>query len=130
MILLDTDVCIELLRGNVKVIAHRKRSAEQTAISFMTVGELLYGAAKSSYPEKNQRLVEEFILTIMIIQSTMSIMQKFGSLKAELDRQGQLITDADLFIAATALTHCTTLVTGNTKHFQRIEALHTQNWIR
>ena len=47
MILLDTDICIELLRGNAKVIDKRQGYDEKVAISFMSVAELFYGAEKS-----------------------------------------------------------------------------------
>ena len=48
MILMDTDICIELLRGNVNVIEKRLDHDEKVAISFMTVAELFYGAEKSN----------------------------------------------------------------------------------
>jgi len=52
----------------------------------------------------------------------------FGNLKALLEKQGMIIDDADLFIAACALTTGVILVTNNTKHFKRINGLQLQNW--
>ena len=46
----------------------------------------------------------------------------------KLYRQGQLITDADILIAATALVHNLTLVTENVAHFQRIIELRLESW--
>jgi tRNA(fMet)-specific endonuclease VapC len=130
MILLDTDVCIELLRGNKKVIQKRKEEDDSIAISFMTLAELFYGAEKSSNPIKNRILVEEFVLTVSIIQSDYSIMRKYAQLKAHLETKGVPLTDADLFIAATTLTKCNKMITGNIKHYNRIDELRIENWIR
>jgi tRNA(fMet)-specific endonuclease VapC len=130
MILLDTDVCIEILRGNTKVLEHLSLAQETACISFMTVAELYYGAEKSNQVEKNKTNIERFLLATVVWESTIHILKKFGELKAKLDKTGNLIEDADLFIAATSLTHCKYLVTGNVKHYQRIPELEIRNWIR
>ncbi len=130
MILLDTDVCISLLRGNQTVIAHRKKFTDQIAVSFMTVAELYYGAEKSANLLKNRTVVEQFLLTVRIVNSNKAIMKRFGRLKAYLENQGSPLDDADLFIAATALETCNLLVTGNIKHFNRIDELKIDNWLK
>ncbi|MDH4200671.1 MAG: type II toxin-antitoxin system VapC family toxin [Spirochaetia bacterium] len=130
MILLDTDVCIEILRKNITVLNARQRHDEDVGISFVTVGELYYGAQKSSNPEKNMNLVEEFLITINVIHSNHEIMKKFGILKAHLKIHNQLIPDADILIASTAFTTAQKLVTGNIKHFQRFPDLIIEDWIR
>lgn len=130
MILLDTDVCVELLRGNRKVIEHRERESDSIAVSFMTVAELYYGAAKSGRTAKNSTLVDEFLLTVTILQSSVSVARRYGTLKSSLQRAGLSIEDADLFIAATCLEFCDKLVTGNIRHYGRIEELRIENWLR
>lgn len=130
MILLDTDICVELLRGNQRILETRRRTAEAVAISFMTVGELFYGAAKSANSVKNTALVEEFILSVQIIDAGAAVMKKFGLLKADLVKQGIVLSDADIMIAASSLAHCDKLITGNTVHFSRFEELKIENWIR
>ena len=130
MILLDTDICIELLRGNAKVIDKRQGYEEKVAISFMSVAELFYGAEKSDNSGKNSRLIEELLLTIEIIHSDMEIFRKFGELKAILGSAGNILADADILIAATTLAKCNMLITGNVNHFRRIEELRIENWIR
>ena len=130
MILLDTDICIELLRGNPKVIDKRQGYEEKIAISFMSVAELFYGAEKSNFAVKNIRLIEEFLLTIEVINSDIEILKKFGEIKAKLVSAGNILADADIFIAATTLSKCNMLITGNLNHFRRIEELKLENWIR
>ena len=97
---------------------------------FMTVAELFYGAEKSNYKPKNLGLVEEFILSIDVINTDFDILRKFGELKAKLSDQHLLLPDADILTAATALTKCTKLITGNVKHFSRFDALVIENWAR
>ncbi len=130
MIFLDTDVCIELLRGNQRVIQNARLYREKFGLSFMCVAELYYGAQNSAYPTDNKLLVDRFLLTLSVVHTDPEILMKFGDLKSRLKKQETLIPDADLFIASTALVKGQLLVTGNTKHFQRIEGLKIENWIR
>jgi tRNA(fMet)-specific endonuclease VapC len=130
VILLDTDICIELLRGNANVIEKRKGYDEKVAISFMSVAELFYGAENSDNAGENTRLIEDFLLTIEVIHSDIDILIKFGELKAILGSAGNILADADIFIAATTLAKCNMLITGNINHFRRIEELRLEIWIR
>lgn len=130
MILLDTDVCIEMLRGNRSVIDKRHEYDEEIALSFMSAAELFYGAEKSSQRKKNINLVEELLITVEIIHTNIDVLKRFGELKAALTQSGEILPDADIFIAATALTHCSMLVSGNVNHFRRIAELRIENWIR
>jgi tRNA(fMet)-specific endonuclease VapC len=130
VILIDTDICVELLRGNQRVVEQRARSFDTAVIAAITVGELFYGAQKSSRPVANRHAVEQFILTVPIIHTTLPILRAFGQWKADLERQGTPLPDADVLIAVTALDCCTQLVTGNTEHFARFSGLRLENWLR
>ncbi|MBD3386205.1 PIN domain-containing protein [candidate division KSB1 bacterium] len=130
MILLDTDTCVEILHGNQNVIDKRLESDDRVAVSFMTVGELYYGAAKSKHRLRNKHVVDEFILSIDVINTDLDILQRFGEIKAGLIAMRHPLADADILIAATCLSKCDRLVTGNVKHFERIEGLTIENWIR
>ena len=130
MILLDTDACIELLRGNRNVIEKRQTYEEAIAISFMSVAELFYGAEKSDHRNENMNLIHEFLYTVEVVHSDLEIVKKFGEIKSLLGKAGNILADADIFIAATAITKCSMLITGNIRHFQRIEALRVENWMR
>lgn len=129
MIILDTDVCVHILRGNLAVIEERQKYSGQAAVSFMTAAELFYGAEKSAKPGKNKTLVDQFLLSVATVESDRNIARRFGSLKASLEGDGLPLADADLLIAATALERADLLVTGNIKHFSRIEGLSLANWI-
>jgi tRNA(fMet)-specific endonuclease VapC len=130
VILLDTDICIEILRGNQRVIERREKYLGEMAISFVTVAELYYGVENSQNPTENRVLVDRFILGTLIVHSDLSILKRFGELKSRLKKRNILIPDADLFIGATSLEKSEALVTGNARHFERIEGLTIKNWIK
>ncbi|MBN1410912.1 MAG: type II toxin-antitoxin system VapC family toxin [Spirochaetales bacterium] len=130
MILIDTDVCIEILRGNRQIMNRRREYGGNVAVSFMTAGELFYGAGKSGHSAVNRHLVTEFLLVTEIIESDIDIMRRFGIIKAELKTRNEMLPDADIIIGATALEKCEKLITGNTGHFNRIPGLKVENWIR
>jgi tRNA(fMet)-specific endonuclease VapC len=56
--------------------------------------------------------------------------QVFGIAKSLLERQGQRLADADVFIGAIAAAQGATVVTGNRQHYERIRALTIENWIQ
>ena len=128
MIIFDTDVCIDLLRGNRNILLRREESDETVGVSFMTVAELYYGAEKSDNPSRNHTAVEQFLLSLEVIQSDTQILKRFGRLKAGLENDGVPLADADALIAATTLEKGTRLITSNTKHFERISELRIENW--
>ncbi len=130
MILFDTDTCIGILRGYESVLSRRRIFNDEIAVSFMTVAEFYYGAEKSSSPGKNYQLIEQFLLSVITINTSKAILKEFGKLKAFLENQGNSLADADLLIAATCLTKCDLLVTGNTKHYNGISGLRLDNWLR
>ncbi|MFA6291144.1 MAG: PIN domain-containing protein [Victivallales bacterium] len=129
MILIDTDICIELLRGNSKVLSHMQRNSGNIAVSFITAGELYYGAFNSSDPKSNLRLIKYFLETLIVIQSDNGIMEKFGELKAKLREKGLMLPDADIIVASTCSQKCSRLITGNIKHYNRFESIKLENWI-
>jgi predicted nucleic acid-binding protein len=129
VILVDTDVCIELLKGNKNVLSRRQALDDDIAVSFMTVGELYYGAGKSRNEKANSLVVEKFLLSVVVIESTGSIMRRFGAIKAALNGMGRKKEDADILVAACALEECDTLITGNLRHYRDIEGLVLEDWI-
>jgi len=130
MILFDTDICIEILRGNKKIIQKRSEYSGEVSVSFMTVAELYYGAENSQHPTENKLLVDKFLLTVDIIHTDIPILKRFGGIKSALKQRKTPLPDADLFIGSTALETSEALITGNTKHFEKMPGLKIENWIR
>jgi len=128
--LLDTDTCVFWLRGHVPVRDHLAAAGpEETAISVITLAELRYGAACSARPANNHQAIDGFISVLTILGVDSDIARVFGEIKAQLRKEGMLLEDVDLLIAATARVQGLTLVTNNQDHFGRISSLHLDNWV-
>ncbi len=130
MRVLDTDVCVELLRGNAKIIERRAEIDVPVVTTWMTAAELYYGAERSSAPTKNRRLVARFLETLPVVETTSRAARQFGVIKSVLERLGQRLADPDLIIAALCLAHDGILVTGNLRHFGRVPGLQVETWTR
>lgn len=128
--LLDTNTCIYWLKGNEDIEEKAwKVGLSKISISFVTLSELYYGAYKSRRVEQNLANIGILKSKLSLMDSNASICDVFGKLKAMLEKDGEIIDDADLFIAACAVDINATLVTNNEKHFKRIKELKVQNWI-
>lgn len=129
MYLLDTDTIIYSLMGIPAIVENmRAHAADPKAISVITYGELVYGAEKSQKISQNLAKVHRIREIFPVIELSCSIMDTFGSLKAELGRNGEVVDDFDLIIAATAITMGYSVVSNNEKHFSKIHDLSLENW--
>ena len=125
--LLDTCICIALLRKNPSVIQRlREVGTHNCKISDITLAELYFGAFKSG-KEKHFNDVSE--ISKLFKKFPIQYMRKYGEIRWELERQGLRIGDMDMFIAATAIEEELILVTDNIKHFSRIPGLKVENWM-
>ncbi|CAN5795578.1 type II toxin-antitoxin system VapC family toxin [soil metagenome] len=126
--LFDTDAVSEVLRPKpLPAFLEWLRSVqrEDQFISAVTVGELYHGAYRSAARERHLANIEERVLpAVTILPYDGSVARVFGQLRADLERAGTRLDDADLQIASTALHHGLELVTGNVRHFQRVPGLH------
>ena len=130
MKLLDSDTCIGILRGRSEVLDRRAGEANEVVTTWVTASELFYGAAKSAKPDANAALVVRFLNTLPVLAPDLASARLFGEVKARLATAGQIVADADLFIASVALSRGATLVTGNRKHYERISGLVLEDWLR
>ncbi len=101
---LDTDIVIEALRGNDKVIKKMNDLPIETSICItgLTVYELYKGVFSIGERRREQE-VEEFIDQAEVLQLDAYIEKKAGEIYADLRKKGELISDADILIAATVL---------------------------
>lgn len=128
MIILDTDHCIDILRGRQEVIVARRSVYEEVATTIITACELYFGAAKSNKPLENKRAVDAFLRTLRVIDMDIYAAQFFGIFKAELETAGQPLADADLMIGSIARANSASVATGNKRHFERMTSLKLINW--
>ena len=123
MILLDTNVCIRILRRNPEAMRLYLENVGSVLLPAMAVAELYFGAKRSADPVRGRSIVDEFVEVVPVVHTNRDILRTFGDLKAILAAKGELVGDADTLIAATALTLDVPVATGNVKHFERFPGL-------
>ena len=129
MYLLDTDTLIYFLKGHETVVQKFKASANSPkAISIVTYGELVYGARKSERMPENLAKVYRLAELYPVIDITRAVMDSFGEIKASLSSSGITVDDFDLQIGCTALMLNYTVVSNNTRPFEKIPGLKLANW--
>ena len=97
MYLLDTDTLIYSLKGHKNVVENFRIYADAPkAISVISYGELVFGAEKSVQIAQNLAKVHRLREVFPVIDLSCSIMDTFGSIKAELERKGKTVDDFDL----------------------------------
>jgi tRNA(fMet)-specific endonuclease VapC len=131
MYLLDTNICIYIINSNPKQVVERvkKLKPHQIKLSAVSIGELEYGVSKSRHREKNRKALIGFASAFDIIDFNDSDAEVYGLIRAELEKQGQIIGPYDMQIAAQAITRDLILVTNNTAEFSRILTLKLENWV-
>ena len=128
--MLDTNICIYLIKQkSPSILKHLKRhSAGDIGISSITLAELYYGVEKSRYIQKNREALGEFLLPLEITDFDEKASQIYGVVRANLEKDGNLIGSMDMLIASHALSLDVTLITNNTREFKRIEKLKVLDW--
>ena len=130
--LLDTNVCIEMIRGKPDRILSRLRRYRpgDVGISSITLVELWHGVAKSRSPEGNGVALEELLLPLEVIDFGEAAALAYGAVRASLEKAGTPIGAMDTLIAAHAVSLGATLVTNNTREFRRVKPLNVVDWTR
>lgn len=128
--LLDTNACIELLRGQSPALATKlaKLNPQQLAVCSVVRAELFFGAYRSNNREHALATVKEFLDHFQSLPFDDHAAEIYGELRAFLTTNGNLIGPNDLLIAAIALAHKVTLVTHNTREFSRVPDLDIEDW--
>jgi tRNA(fMet)-specific endonuclease VapC len=128
--LLDTNICIYIRQRRPEEVLRRFRRLRpgEAALSVITYGELLYGAAKSAQPAAALERLRELVHLLPALPLPETAAETYGTIRAELESKGEMIGNNDLWIAAHALAGGLTLVTNNEKEFRRMRGLKMQNW--
>jgi len=132
MYLLDTDILSNLMRRAPSTTLIAKLASvpkEAQFTSSITLGELVYGALRLGSRALLERLEDTLLPNLPVLSFDTAAARQYGAVRAELERRGEPIGDADLRIAAIGLARGLTVVTGNVRHFQRVPALPVENWL-
>jgi tRNA(fMet)-specific endonuclease VapC len=130
--MLDTDICIYLAKNRYPQVTTRfeRLKPEQPVMSVITYGELQHGANKSSDRSRTLSQLAELIEHIPVESLTSSAAQAYGEIRATLEREGRVIGNNEIWIAAHAMSLGVTLATNNEREFLRIPGLLVENWTR
>jgi tRNA(fMet)-specific endonuclease VapC len=128
--LLDTNICIYIINEQPAQVLQRLIQAgrESLAISTITVAELAFGVAKSTRADSRVKL-ENFLSKFPILDWGQDAAWVYGNVRKTLEAKGQRIGERDLLLACQALSLDITMVTNNTREFERIEGLKLENWV-
>ena len=130
-VLVDSDILSSILRSNPTVLTKaRQYLAEhgQFDISIITQYEILRGLKAKDATAQLARF-EQFCGGNRIIPISHEVVTRASEIYALLRKQGEIIGDADILIAASALTQDLGVATNNESHFSRIPGLHVENWL-
>lgn len=122
--LLDSDWIVDYLKGKAAAVQLLQSFANDSlTISTITYGEVFEGIYYGQNKAQIERIFRQFLRGISVLSVTRQIAYHFAIIRGDLRQRGEIIGDPDILIAATALHHNLTLVTQNTRHFQRIPGL-------
>ncbi len=129
--LLDTNICIYLSKQIPPSVWQRfsQHDSSEMAMSLITLGELRFGAEKSLQRERVLANIETLKAAIPLANLPEAAGEHYGQIKAELQKQGQIIGNNDLWLAAHARAEGWVLVTNNEREFIRVPDLQVENWV-
>jgi tRNA(fMet)-specific endonuclease VapC len=131
--LLDTNVCIEVIRNRVPAVRRRLGAVLGTRARVLVPSvasfELWYGVVKSATPDANARLVAAFLRGVSgVLELDEEDAREAGRVRAHLEKSGKMIGAYDVLIAGQALRRGMTLVTGNVREVSRVRGLRWEDW--
>lgn len=128
--LLDTNVCVVFLNGRSSSVRDRLLAtpAEEIAVCSVVKAELFYGAFRSNNPKRTLERQQAFLSRFASLPFQDEAALLAGEIRAKLASAGTPIGSYDLQIAAIALVNNLTLVTHNTREFERVDGLQIEDW--
>jgi len=129
--LLDTDTVSAVLKRtpSMPVMRHLAGLDESEVFtSAITVGELVFGAVAAGLDDLEKR-IELMLSSVPVVSFDEAAGYTYGRVRADLRSRGLTLDDPDLRIAAIAVTHEMTVVTGNQRHFHKVAGLKLENWL-
>jgi tRNA(fMet)-specific endonuclease VapC len=129
--LLDTNICIYISKKAPLSVLEKFSglSVGQVGMSCITYGELLYGAEKSQRKVESLAILKNLIGLVPVLEMGAGTSNYYATIRAYLTSTGNIIGNNDLWIAAHCLDLGTTLITHNTREFDRVPGLKVENWV-
>lgn len=130
MFLLDTNVCVQYLRGRSALVRGRLAACSTSDIRICSVvlTELYRGALRSARSAHNRASIDQFTAPFVSLPFDDACADVCAQIQHHLETNGTPIGPYDLQIAAIALAHSCTVVTHNTSEFGRVPGLTLEDW--
>ena len=124
--LLDTNIVIALLARDPAVLRHLQE-VDEVFVPCIVLGELYFGAGKSSQVKRNTLRIDQFVVANAILGCDSETARMYGQIKAVLRAKGQPIPENDIWISAIARQYDLTLATRDV-HFDQVDGLQVESW--
>jgi predicted nucleic acid-binding protein len=121
-VVLDTDAASSILRRQVTDGLRESVAGSVPVVSFITAGELWRWAHIRDWGSRRRRKLEDWLATVLVLESTPEIWRIWGRITAEARLRGRPAPVADSWIAASCLAWDLPLVTYNRSDFADFEA--------
>ena len=128
--MLDTDISSYIMkRSNQAVLGRLAQTlVSENCISVVTKGELLFGVQRHPYREKAEASLDTYLRQITVLELSDGTAKEYADIRADLQARGRVIGGNDFWLAAHARYLNLTLVTNNTREFERVKGLKVENW--
>jgi len=128
--MLDTNTCIYAIKHRPPEVLDALRAHESSGlgVSSITAAELYFGAGRSG-SARNLAALHQFLEPLELADFDHPAAAAYGRLRATLEAAGTPIGPLDTQIAAHALALGVTLVSNNTREFQRVPGLALVDWV-
>jgi tRNA(fMet)-specific endonuclease VapC len=124
VVLLDTNIISFEFRGDTRLALYKSHLADQIhAISFVTLAEMYMWPLERGFSEDRNAALEKHLQSYVILPFDELLARTWASMRVAMKHAGTGISDADAWIAATALRHDLPLITHNRKHFEQVPGL-------
>ena len=128
--MLDTNIAIFTIKNKPETVRTLfNKHSGQMCLSAVSLMELIYGAEKSSNPERNLDVVEGFAARLDVLPYDDDAALHAGQLRAELAKIGKPIGPYDQMIAGHARSQGLIIVSNNSKEFKRVPGLRHEDWV-
>ena len=124
--LLDTNIVIALIANEASIV-DKIRLVEAVFIPSIVIGELYFGAYRSSRVDANIKRVSELAASAQVLNCDADTAQYYGRIKEDLRKAGRPIPENDIWIAAIGMQHELTVVSRDV-HFNEVVGLAIESW--
>lgn len=132
MVCLDTTFLIDLFRKNTAAMDALKKFVdkhETLSVTVMTIAELYHGAFKSKKVDVEITKIKELIKRFLIFEMNIRSAEKYGEIRAILEKKGVKVADRDILIGAISISHGdTTIITRNKQDFEKLPGITTLSY--